>query len=150
MHIISTDTEKLVLLFPKNLDNHDKILTIKAIKTVLLTYNKIYHFLYPGFYQVEVNFHDILGTILMIERLDELDFGLTSIDLQIIMKGNISIAFELEDLLEVKEGYIYQNKCYIKDNQLEPNKLLQLIEYSRIVLPEEMAQVITLGKYVHL
>ena len=52
----------------------------------------------------------------------------------------------LEDPMFLKEYYIYQNKIYVSDKQLNHRLFLQLIEHARIVFQEETIKFLTYGK----
>ena len=74
MHVLASDQETVIILIPKDLSHEDRMDTMREIKSFLLTYNKIYHFLKVGFYQVEVSFNKLIGTLLKIIYIEELDF----------------------------------------------------------------------------
>lgn len=150
MHIITEDTKNLIILIPKDICDDDKVTTVKEIKKFLLTYNKIYHFLAPGFYQVEVSFNQLVGTILEISRLDDFDFDTSTIDLRIVLVGKKKIGLELLDPRNLKKCYVYQNKLYISDDELDKKVFLSLVEHSRIVLHDEITSVLSLGQKIYL
>ncbi len=146
MHIVSSDLSKLVILIPKNICEEDKSQTMKRIKSFLLTYNRIYHFLEPGFYQVEVSFNKIFGTVLEIEKIDDLEFESTTIDLRIVLTGEKMMGLELEDISNIKDYYIYQDKFYVRDQVLDNKLFMILVEHARVVLSEKMESVLSYGK----
>ncbi len=150
MHIITEDTKNLIILIPKDIYSDDKTTTVKEIKKFLLKYNKIYHFLASGFYQVEVSFNQLVGTMLEINRLDNFDFDTTTTDLRIVLVGKRRIGLELLDPRNLKKCYVYQDKLYVSDDELDKKLFLSLIEHSRIVLHEEISSVLSLGKRIYL
>jgi len=146
MHILLTDEDNLIILIPNNLYDKEKSQTMKKIKSFLLTYNKIYHFLSHGFYQVEVSFNEMIGTILEIIKLDEFEFESSTIDLKIVLTGKKKMGLKLEDPMFLKDYYIYQDKFCVSDKQLNYKLFLQLIEHANITLQEETIEFITNGK----
>ena len=148
MHVLASDQETFIILIPKDLSHEDRMDTMREIKSFLLTYNKIYHFLKVGFYQVEVSFNKLIGTLLKIIYIEELDFGGNKIDLRIVISEEELLGIEVEDVIVGSTYYLYHNKLYLKEEDLTLATFLQLVEHARIVLSEEMRQVLKYGKKV--
>ena len=131
MKLIVKNTNLIYLVIPINLINDNKDITINKIKNIFLNYNKKYNLLEPGFYEVRVYNQEIVGTILLIEKIDTFDFS-EEIDLRIIIKDKIKVYLELIDNLDFPN---YPKKIYI-DN-LSYREYLNLIEHSKLIINEK-------------
>ena len=96
------------------------------IKHIFLKYNHKYHLLEPGFYEVDVYHHDIVGTIISIEKIDTFDFS-EEVDLRVIIKDKIKVYLNLIDETEFRE---YKHKIDV--DTLSLKEYLKLIEHSNI------------------
>ena len=119
------------LILPINLKNLTEDVIITKIKHIFLNYNHKYHLLEPGFYEVDVYNHNIVGTILKVEKIDTFDFS-EEIDLRITIKDKIKVYLELIDNLDFPS---YQKKIDI-DN-ITYKEYLKLIEHSKIIINEK-------------
>ena len=131
MKLIVKNDNLIYLIIPINLINNNKDITIKKIKNIFLNYNKKYNLLEPGFYEVRVYNPKIVGTILLIEKIDTFDFS-EEIDLRITIKDKIKVYLELIDNLDFPS---YQKKIDI-DN-ITYKEYLKLIEHSKIIINEK-------------
>ena len=120
------------------------------MKTFLLKYNKIYHFLQAGFYQVDVCFHPYVGTILKIERLDDFDFGSNSIDLRIVIVGKIAIGLQVEEIEGLDTFHFYEGNYYLFEEELSAILFLQFIEHGQVILGEKLQVIRKRSKKVEL
>ena len=131
MKLIVKNDNLIYLIIPINLINNNKDITINKIKNIFLNYNKKYNLLEPGFYEVRVYNKKIVGTILLIEKIDTFDFS-EEIDLRITIKDKIKVYLELIDNLDFPS---YQKKIDI-DN-ITYKEYLKLIEHSKIIINEK-------------
>lgn len=131
MKLIVKNTNLIYLVIPINLINDNKDITINKIKNIFLNYNKKYNLLEPGFYEVRVYNQKIVGTILLIEKIDTFDFS-EEIDLRITIRDKIKVYLELIDNLDFPN---YPKKIDI-DN-LSYREYLNLIEHSKLIINEK-------------
>lgn len=131
MKLIVKNTNLIYLVIPINLINDNKDITINKIKNIFLNYNKKYNLLEPGFYEVRVYNQKVVGTILLIEKIDTFDFS-EEIDLRITIKDKIKVYLELIDNLDFPN---YPKKIDI-DN-LSYREYLKLIEHSKLIINEK-------------
>lgn len=131
MKLIVKNTNLIYLVIPINLINDNKDITINKIKNIFLNYNKKYNLLEPGFYEVRVYNQKIVGTILLIEKIDTFDFS-EEIDLRITIRDKIKVYLELIDNLDFPN---YPKKIDI-DN-LSYREYLKLIEHSKLIINEK-------------
>ena len=131
MKLIVKNTNLIYLVIPINLINDNKDITINKIKNIFLNYNKKYNLLEPGFYEVRVYNQKVIGTILLIEKIDTFDFS-EEIDLRITIKDKIKVYLELIDNLDFPN---YPKKIDI-DN-LSYREYLKLIEHSKLIINEK-------------
>ncbi len=147
MKIITSDSDTC-LIIPKKICIDDKIEMMKEIKHILLTYNKIYHFLSSGFYKVEVRFHKIIGTIFTISLLDDLSFIDNNVDLKIILIGETKVGLEFDDLIEpVDQLYYYKDHLYLVDFT-NLSLFLTLLEHGTFILEDKVEEVLKNGKKI--
>ena len=125
--IIKSDT-LYYLILPINLKKlaEDEIIT--KIKHIFLNYNHKYHLLEPGFYEVNVYHHNIVGTILKVDKIDSFDFS-EEVDLRVIIKGKIKIYLKLIDETDFPN---YKSKIDV--DTLNIKEYLELIEHSNIII----------------
>ena len=128
MKLIITGENLYYLILPINLkdSNEDNIIT--KIKNIFLNYNHKYHLLDPGFYEVEVYNHHIIGTILKVEKIDAFDFS-EGIDLKIIIKDKIKAYLSLIDPLDFPKF-----KSKIDIDTITYKDYVKLIEHSNIII----------------
>ena len=131
MKLIVKNTNLIYLVIPINLINDNKDITINKIKNIFLNYNKKYNLLEPGFYEVRVYNQKVVGTILLIEKIDTFDLS-EEIDLRITIKDKIKVYLELIDNLDFPN---YPKKIDI-DN-LSYREYLKLIEHSKLIINEK-------------
>ena len=131
MKLIIKNDNLIYLIIPINLTTDNKEMTINKIKNIFLNYNKKYNLLEPGYYEVRVYNKKIIGTILLIEKIDSFDFS-EEIDLRIIIKDKIKIYLELFDNLDFPT---YPKKIDI-DN-ITYKEYLKLIEHSKLIINEK-------------
>ena len=131
MKLIVKNTNLIYLVIPINLITDNKDITINKIKNIFLNYNKKYNLLEPGFYEVRVYNQKVVGTILLIEKIDTFDFS-EEIDLRITIKDKIKVYLELIDNLDFPN---YPKKIDI-DN-LSYREYLKLIEHSKLIINEK-------------
>ena len=128
MKLIIKGEDLYYLILPISLkdSNEDNIIT--KIKNVFLNYNHKYHLLEPGFYEVDVYNHHIIGTILKVEKIDTFDFS-EEIDLRIIIKDKIKVYLILMDPTDFPEF-----KSKIDIDTITYKDYLKLIEHSNIII----------------
>lgn len=131
MKLIIKSDNLIYLIIPINLTNTDKEITINKIKKIFLNYNKRYNLLEPGFYEVSVYNQKLIGTILLIEKIDSFDFS-EEIDLRIIIKDKIKVFLDPIDKLDFPN---YPKKIDV-DN-LSYLEYLTLIEHSKLIINEK-------------
>ena len=125
--IIKSDT-LYYLILPINLKNLKEEEIITKIKHIFLKYNHKYHLLEPGFYEVDVYHHDIVGTVISIEKIDTFDFS-DKVDLRVIIKNKVKVYLNLIDVTEFIE---YKGKIDV--DTLNLKEYLRLIEHSKIII----------------
>ena len=131
MKLIIKSDNLIYLVIPINLTNTDKEITINKIKKIFLNYNKRYNLLEPGFYEVSVYNQKLVGTILLIEKIDSFDFS-EEIDLRIIIKDKIKVFLEPIDKLDFPN---YPKKIDV--DKLSYLEYLTLIEHSKLIINEK-------------
>ena len=131
MKLIIKSDNLIYLIIPISLTTNNKEITINKIKNIFLNYNKKYNFLEPGFYEVRVYNKKIIGTILLIEKIDTFEFS-EEIDLRITIKDKIKVYLELIDKLDFPN---YPKKIDI-DN-ITYKEYLKLIEHSKLIINEK-------------
>lgn len=146
MKLLKKEKETSIFLIPKNLEQDDKKEIIHDIKKLLLSYNKQHHFLEPGFYQIEVRFSVLVGTIISISLLDDFDFGSGTIDLRIILLGRCKVALEVEDNMNFKTAYLYEDKFYVMEEDLGYQQFFKLLEHGTIIIGEKRELIKKKGK----
>ena len=99
MKLIKEKEDLFYLVFPFNLIKETKEITVSEIKNLFLKYNEKYHFLEPGFYDVNIYPHKLLGTILSIELIDRFDFT-SEVDLKISIKDHLKLYLQLDDPID--------------------------------------------------
>ena len=125
--IIKSDT-LYYLILPINLKNLKEEEIITKIKHIFLKYNHKYHLLEPGFYEVDVYHHNVVGTILKVEKIDTFDFS-EEVDLRVVIKDKIKIYLKLIDETDFPEF-----KSKIDVDTLSLKDYLHLIEHSNIII----------------
>ena len=125
--IIKSDT-LYYLILPLNLKSLKESDIITKIKHIFLKYNHKYHLLEPGFYEVDVYHHNIVGTILKVEKIDTFDFS-EEVDLRVVIKDKIKIYLKLIDETDFPE---FKNKIDV--DTLSLKEYLKLIEHSNIII----------------
>ena len=125
--IIKSDT-LYYLILPINLKSLTEEEIITKIKHIFLNYNHKYHLLEPGFYEVNVYHHNIVGTILKVDKIDSFDFS-EEVDLRVIIKGKIKIYLKLIDETDFPN---YKSKIDV--DTLNIKEYLELIEHSNIII----------------
>ena len=130
MKLIIKSDNLIYLVIPINLTNTDKEITINKIKKIFLNYNKRYNLLEPGYYEVKVYNQKLVGTILLIEKIDSFDFS-EEIDLRIIIKDKIKVFLEPIDKLDFPN---YPKKIDV--DKLSYLEYLTLIEHSKLIINE--------------
>ena len=125
--IIKSDT-LYYLILPINLKNLKEEEIITKIKHIFLKYNHKYHLLESGFYEVDVYHHDIVGTVISIEKIDTFDFS-DEVDLRVIIKNKVKVYLNLIDVTEFIE---YKDKIDV--DTLNLKEYLRLIEHSKIII----------------
>ena len=146
MKIVST-CDGFILITPKNLYLEEKDKMIRELKNFLLTYNNYFSFLKTGFYEVNVGYNKLVGTIFEIKKEEDFIFGEDHIDLRITIVGEmkIGLAFE-EDIIPLDKVYWYQNKYYLFDEKLIEKYFYTLIEQGEYVFSEKKEEVLKKGK----
>lgn len=149
MKIVST-CDGFILITPKNLYLEEKDKMIRELKNFLLTYNNYFSFLKTGFYEVNVGYNKLVGTIFEIKKEEDFIFGEDHIDLRITIVGEmkIGLAFE-EDIIPLDKVYWYQNKYYLFDETLIEKYFYTLIEQGEYVFSEKKEEVLKRGKLLN-
>jgi hypothetical protein len=149
MKIVST-CDGFILITPKNLYLEEKDKMIRELKNFLLTYNNYFSFLKTGFYEVNVGYNKLVGTIFEIKKEEDFIFGEDHIDLRITIVGEmkIGLAFE-EDIIPLDKVYWYQNKYYLFDEKLIKKYFYTLIEQGEYVFSEKKEEVLKKGKLLN-
>ena len=149
MKIVST-CDGFILITPKNLYLEEKDKMIRELKNFLLTYNNYFSFLKTGFYEVNVGYNKLVGTIFEIKKEEDFIFGEDHIDLRITIVGEmkIGLAFE-EDIIPLDKVYWYQNKYYLFDEKLIEKYFYTLIEQGEYVFYEKKEEVLKKGKLLN-
>lgn len=125
--IIKSDT-LYYLILPINLKSLTEEEIITKIKHIFLNYNHKYHLLEPGFYEVDVYHHNIVGTILKVEKIDTFDFS-EEVDLRVVIKDKVKVYLKLMDETDYPEF-----KSKIDVDTLSLKDYLHLIEHSNIII----------------
>ena len=128
MKLIVKNDNLIYLIIPINLINNNKDITINKIKNIFLNYNKKYNLLEPGFYEVRVYNPKIVGTILLIEKIDTFDFS-EEVDLRVSIKDKIKVYLKLIDETDFPD---YKNKIDV--DAINYKEYLKLIEHSNIII----------------
>ena len=149
MKIVST-CDGFILITPKNLYLEEKDKMIRELKNFLLTYNNYFSFLKTGFYEVNVGYNKLVGTIFELKKEEDFIFGEDHIDLRITIVGEmkIGLAFE-EDIISLDKVYWYQNKYYLFDEKLIEKYFYTLIEQGEYVFSEKKEEVLKKGKLLN-
>ncbi len=149
MKIVST-CDGFILITPKNLYLEEKDKMIRELKNFLLTYNNYFSFLKTGFYEVNVGYNKLVGTIFELKKEEDFIFGEDHIDLRITIVGEmkIGLAFE-EDIIPLDKVYWYQNKYYLFDEKLIKKYFYTLIEQGEYVFSEKKEEVLKKGKLLN-
>lgn len=125
--IIKSDT-LYYLILPINLKSLTEEEIITKIKHIFLNYNHKYHLLEPGFYEVDVYHHNVVGTILKVEKIDTFDFS-EEVDLRVLIKDKVKVYLKLIDETDFPE---FKNKIDV--DTLSLKEYLKLIEHSNIII----------------
>lgn len=125
--IIKSDT-LYYLILPINLKSLTEEEIITKIKHIFLNYNHKYHLLEPGFYEVDVYHHNVVGTILKVEKIDTFDFS-EEVDLRVLIKDKVKVYLKLIDETDFPEF-----KSKIDVDTLSLKEYLKLIEHSNIII----------------
>ncbi len=125
--IIKSDT-LYYLILPINLKSLTEEEIITKIKHIFLNYNHKYHLLEPGFYEVDVYHHNVVGTILKVEKIDTFDFS-EEVDLRVLIKEKVKVYLNLIDETDFPEF-----KSKIDVDTLSLKEYLKLIEHSNIII----------------
>lgn len=125
--IIKSDTlYYLILLINLKSLTEEEIIT--KIKHIFLNYNHKYHLLESGFYEVDVYHHNVVGTILKVEKIDTFDFS-EEVDLRVLIKEKVKVYLNLIDETDFPEF-----KSKIDVDTLSLKEYLKLIEHSNIII----------------
>lgn len=116
------------LILPINLKSLTEEEIITKIKHIFLNYNHKYHLLEPGFYEVDVYHHNVVGTILKVEKIDTFDFS-EEVDLRVLIKDKVKVYLKLIDETDFPEF-----KSKIDVDTLSLKEYLKLIEHSNIII----------------
>ena len=130
MQLITKSEESYYLIIPHNLFKDTKEKTITAIKKEFIKYNQKYQLLEPGFYELQVFSHNLVGTVLAITKIDSFDFT-EEIDLQIILKDNIKIYLQFIDPFETIDA-----KREIDIDTLTNKQFLSLLEHTKFIIKD--------------
>ena len=116
------------LILPVDLKSLTEEEIITKIKHIFLNYNHKYHLLEPGFYEVDVYHHNVVGTILKVEKIDTFDFS-EEVDLRVLIKEKVKVYLNLIDETDFPEF-----KSKIDVDTLSLKEYLKLIEHSNIII----------------
>ena len=116
------------LILPINLKSLTEEEIITKIKHIFLNCNHKYHLLEPGFYEVDVYHHNVVGTILKVEKIDTFDFS-EEVDLRVLIKEKVKVYLNLIDETDFPE---LKNKIDV--DTLSLKEYLKLIEHSNIII----------------
>lgn len=128
MQLIIKNDNLYYLILPYNLKHEKEEIIIKKIKQIFLNYNQKYQLLEPGFYEARVYNHNIIGTIILVEKIDTFEFS-KEVDLRIIIKDKIKLYLRLLDPTEFPE---YKNDIDL--DTLTCQEYLKLLEHSKIIV----------------
>ena len=140
MKVIINSEKNFILFFNKfnedlNLDDNYE----DKFKNILLKLKKYYGINIYGFYNVYVYNNKYYGTILKIERENELDLMYKQIDMHIVIEKDSKILYKVNDILFIKNKekyniYFYNNMFYLEiiDDLLE-KEMLELLENSIVI-----------------
>lgn len=128
MYVLSKSKEFFYLIIPFNIITKDEVATITKVKNIFLTYNNKYNILTPGLYESILYHHNLIGTIISVEKLDEFNFT-EEIDLKVIIKDSIKAYLELEDALDFPN---YQGKIDL--DTITYQEFLTLLEHGKITI----------------
>lgn len=128
MQLIIKNDNLYYLILPYNLKHEKEENIIKKIKQIFLNYNQKYQLLEPGFYEARVYNHNIIGTIILVEKIDTFEFS-KEVDLRIIIKDKIKLYLRLFDSTEFPE---YKNDIDL--DTLTYQEYLKLLEHSKIIV----------------
>lgn len=128
MQLIIKNDNLYYLILPYNLKHEKEEIIIKKIKQIFLNYNQKYQLLEPGFYEARVYNHNIIGTIILVEKIDTFEFS-KEVDLRIIIKDKIKLYLRLFDSTEFPE---YKNDIDL--DTLTYQEYLKLLEHSKIIV----------------
>lgn len=128
MKVIIKNENIYYLILPINLKEETEEVIVTKVKNIFLNYNKKYNLLEPGFYEVDIYHHNMVGTILEIEKIDTFDFQ-EEVDLRVVIKDKIKIYLKLLDQTEFPS---YKNKIDI--DTLDIKEYLKLIEHSSMII----------------
>ena len=128
MKLIRKSKDLFYLIFPTNLIKDTKEERITKIKDLFLKYNEKYQLLEPGFYDIKIYTHKLIGTFLSVELIDSFDFT-KEVDLKIIIKDKIKLYLKLIEPLDFNS----------KDSKMDLDTIsykefLTLIEHGTITL----------------
>ncbi len=131
MQLIIKSDNQYYLIIPIDLITQKEDIIITKIKQLFLKYNQKYHLLEPGFYEVNVYNHHLVGTILSIEKIDSFDFS-EEVDLRIIIKSKIKIYLKIIDPTDFPNY-----KPEIDLDTLSYQDYLKLIEHSTLIIEQK-------------
>lgn len=132
------------LYFPYlNWDDKDEI--AKNMRKFILKLNQNYHLSLKGFYRASVYVHKKIGTFIEVEKMDDFDLEIHTIDLRLIIYLNQPFLIGVEDYDLLPKGrkvYFYQNRFYIEPIHLSSFSLISLLEMGNVLYGEEVEHIL--------
>ncbi len=131
MKLIINSDKQSYLILPISMKNLTEKEIIIKIKDIFLKHNYKYYLLEPGYYEIIVYHHNLIGTIISIEKIDTFEFS-EEVDLKVIIKSKVKVYLNPIDKIEFQE---YQEKIDV--DTLTLKEYLNLIEHSKIIIDDK-------------
>ncbi len=123
-------------LYFKVEDFSDKQKLTEIIKELLTRLSDSYMLTFKGYYKVIIYNHELVGSYLKLEKLEDFLVDVTTVDIRVIAYLNEKFFIEFDDydmISKSVEGYFYNDKYYVDIDHFNKDDILCFFDYGRIV-----------------
>ena len=124
-------------------ENREEI--AKNMKKFILKLNQNYHLSLHGFYRATIYVHKKIGTFIEVEKIDDFDLEIHTVDLRIIIYMNQPFLIEVNDYFVLPPGrkvYFLDDRFYISVDDLAKTTMMRLLEMGNVIYGEEVEEII--------
>lgn len=118
-------------------------------KNIIVKLKKTYGIILNGYYQMKVFVNDKVGMFLELRKLDDIDFDLVSIDLNVIFFLKQPFLLKVSNFDYISNFspiYFWQNYYYVSFDKIDDP--LRYLEFGDIIYGEEVEEILRCSKIV--